>query len=180
MTRDADIQGLADDAVAAGNWLATQSVIDATRIGVWWRSQDGRIAPLAVAKATRFAFAIAQAAAGFSTAQQEIFLVGNLLGASGLKPDDLEAGIACQNKLMRRVTEGGAEKEALSAAKRAGSEARGQRQPVGRACGFSGRRAATAAMFSLALFHGLRNSVYPHTFFGEIGTRKCRFNSPTN
>ena len=97
-------------------------MIDATRIGVWWQSQDGRIAPLAVAKATRFAFAIAQAAASFSPVQQEIFRVGNLLKASGLKRDGLAAGIACQNKLMRWVTEGGADKEALWAAARAGND----------------------------------------------------------
>ena len=59
--RDADIHSLADD---AGDWLATQSTIDVTRIGVWGQSQGGWIAPLAAAKATRFAFVIAQSPNG--------------------------------------------------------------------------------------------------------------------
>ncbi len=115
-----DMHGLADDAIAAGDWLAAQPAIDATRIGVWGQSQGGWIAPLAGAKANRFAFVIAQAGSGVTPAQQEIFRIGNALRSAGLSAADVEAGDAYQKMLMHWVTANGEGKEELWARARAG------------------------------------------------------------
>ncbi len=54
-----DFELLANDLVAAADWLTAQPVIDETRIGVSGYSQGGWIGPLAASKSQRFAFVIA-------------------------------------------------------------------------------------------------------------------------
>ncbi|MRV71153.1 alpha/beta fold hydrolase [Duganella sp. FT92W] len=120
----ATMEQLADDAVAGIELLGKRADINAQAIGTWGHSQGGWLAPLAASRSQKVAFVIAQAASGVPPAEQEVYRIENVLRASGFSDDEVRAGAAYQEKLMRWVTSGGANRAELLAAARAGDNAR--------------------------------------------------------
>lgn len=120
----ATMEQLADDAVAGITLLSQRADIDARAIGTWGHSQGGWLAPLAAIRSQKVAFVIAQAASGVPPAEQEVYRVENMLRASGFSEEEVRAGAAYQEKLMRWVTSGGANRAELLAAARANDNAR--------------------------------------------------------
>jgi len=120
----ATMEQLADDAIAGIDLLGKRSDIKAKAIGTWGHSQGGWLAPLAAVRSQKVAFVIAQAASAVPPAEQEVYRIENTLRASGFDEDEVKAGAAYQEKLMRWVTGGGANRAELLAAARASDNAR--------------------------------------------------------
>lgn len=120
----ATMEQLADDAIAGIELLGKRSDIKADAIGTWGHSQGGWLAPLAAIRSQKVAFVIAQAASAVPPAEQEVYRVENALRAQGFSEEEVKAGGAYQEKLMRWVTSRGANRAELLAAARAGEHAR--------------------------------------------------------
>jgi len=120
----ATMEQLADDAIAGIEMLGKRSDIKADAIGTWGHSQGGWLAPLAAIRSQKVAFVIAQAASAVPPAEQEVYRVENALRAQGFSEEEVRAGAAYQEKLMRWVTSRGANRAELLAAARAGENAR--------------------------------------------------------
>lgn len=120
----ATMEQLADDAVAGIALLGQRADINARAIGTWGHSQGGWLAPLAAVRSQKVAFVIAQAASAVPPAEQEVYRVEHALRAGGFRDEDVKAATAYQEKLMRWVTSGGANRAELLAAARAGENAR--------------------------------------------------------
>ena len=120
----ATMEQLADDAIAGIELLGKRSDIKADAIGTWGHSQGGWLAPLAAIRSQKVAFVIAQAASAVPPAEQEVYRIENTLRAQGFSEEDVKAGTAYQEKLMRWVTSRGANRAELLAAARAGETAR--------------------------------------------------------
>ncbi len=120
----ATMEQLADDAVAGIDLLARRTDIRANAIGTWGHSQGGWLAPLAAVRSQKVAFVIAQAASGVPPAEQEVYRIEQSLRAAGYSEEEVKAGAAYQEKLMRWVTSGGANRAELLAAARANEHAR--------------------------------------------------------
>lgn len=120
----ATMEQLADDAVAGIALLGQRGDIKARAIGTWGHSQGGWLAPLAAIRSQQVAFVIAEAASAVPPAEQEVYRVEHALRAAGFSDEDVRAGTAYQEKLMRWVTSGGANRAELLAAARAGESAR--------------------------------------------------------
>ncbi|GAB2851579.1 hypothetical protein GCM10027277_19830 [Pseudoduganella ginsengisoli] len=120
----ATMEQLADDAIAGINLLGQRADIKANAIGTWGHSQGGWLAPLAATRSQKVAFVIAQAASGVPPAEQEVYRIENSLRASGFSEEEVKAGAAYQEKLMRWVTSNGANRAELLASARANDHAR--------------------------------------------------------
>ncbi len=120
----ATMEQLADDAIAGIELLARRSDIKADAIGTWGHSQGGWLAPLAAIRSQKVAFVIAQAASAVPPAEQEVYRIEHSLRAQGFSEEEVQAGAAYQEKLMRWVTSRGANRAELLAAARAGENAR--------------------------------------------------------
>lgn len=85
---------LADDAVAAARFLAADSHVDASRIGVWGLSQGAWIAPLAVVRAPSvLRFVIMISGGGVTPAEQEIYDDEIKLRDLGFAPAEIEQAV---------------------------------------------------------------------------------------
>lgn len=120
----ATMEQLADDAIAGIDLLGKHGEIKADAIGTWGHSQGGWLAPLAAIRSQKVAFVIAQAASAVPPAEQEVYRIENALRAQGFSEDEVKAGAAYQEKLMRWVTGRGANRAELLAAARAGEKER--------------------------------------------------------
>ncbi|WP_374584934.1 alpha/beta hydrolase family protein [Pseudoduganella sp.] len=120
----ATMEQLADDAIAGIELLGKRSDIKADAIGTWGHSQGGWLAPLAATRSQKVAFVIAQAASAVPPAEQEVYRIEHTLRAQGFSEEEVQAGAAYQEKLMRWVTSRGANRAELLAAARAGENAR--------------------------------------------------------
>jgi pimeloyl-ACP methyl ester carboxylesterase len=118
------METLADDAVAGIELLGRRPDINAKAIGTWGHSQGGWLAPLAAIRSQKVAFVIAQAASGVPPAEQEVYRIENALRAHGFTEDEVKAGAAYQEKLMRWATSAGANRAELLASARANENAR--------------------------------------------------------
>src|SRR5262249_38161797 len=70
--RQASLQDLADDAIAAVRFLKARRDIDANRIGVFGGSQGGWIAPLAATRSADIKFVISICGPAVSPSEQEL------------------------------------------------------------------------------------------------------------
>jgi dienelactone hydrolase len=120
----ATMEQLADDAIAGIELLGRRGDIRADAIGTWGHSQGGWLAPLAAIRSQKVAFVIAQAASAVPPAEQEVYRIEHSLRAQGFSEEEVKAGAAYQEKLMRWVTSGGANRAELLAAARASENAR--------------------------------------------------------
>lgn len=120
----ATMEQLADDAIAGIELLGKRGDIKANAIGTWGHSQGGWLAPLAAVRSQKVAFVIAQAASAVPPAEQEVYRIEQTLRASGFSDEEVKAGAAYQEMLMRWVTSRGANRAELLAAARAGEKAR--------------------------------------------------------
>jgi dienelactone hydrolase len=92
----ASFEDLADDAVAAAKFLQARTDIAANQIGFWGQSQGGWIAPLAAARVSEAAFAIALSGGGLSPAEQELFDSEYELSKAGYAANDVNDALAFQ------------------------------------------------------------------------------------
>lgn len=89
--RQAGLDTLADDALAAAKSLKGHPRIDGQAIGVWGISQGGWIVALAAQRDPDIAFVIGVSAAGTTPGKQEAFRIRNVLVDAGLRGFRLEA-----------------------------------------------------------------------------------------
>lgn len=102
--RDASFEDLADDAVAAANFLSDRTDIDKRQIGFWGLSQGGWIAPLAASRFDRAAFSISLSGGGLSPAEQELFDTEHALQKAGFTPAEINDAVTFQklkNEIIR-------------------------------------------------------------------------------
>lgn len=83
--RQAGLDTLTGDALAAVRLLKNDPRIDGQAIGVWGISQGGWIAPLAARRDPDIAFVIGVSAAGTTPGKQEAFRIRNVLVDKGLR-----------------------------------------------------------------------------------------------
>lgn len=86
----ASFDDLADDAVAAFEYLKTRRDIDGTRVGLFGVSQAGWVMPLAAVKAPDLAFLISVSGAGVSAAETGIDHARNVMTANGMPAPAVE------------------------------------------------------------------------------------------
>jgi uncharacterized protein len=91
---DSDYNMLADDGIAAQRMLATDSRIDARKVGFWGLSQGGWLSLLAVSRSPQAAFAISISAPMTTPDVQMIFASANILRIKGFPQADIDRAIA--------------------------------------------------------------------------------------
>ncbi|HEY9403073.1 MAG TPA: alpha/beta fold hydrolase [Pyrinomonadaceae bacterium] len=87
---------LADDALAAVQFLKTHPAIDPRRIGLWGGSEGGIIAPWAASRSPDVAFVIMQSATGVSFAQQNLYQTERQMRALNLPDSEVREALAFQ------------------------------------------------------------------------------------
>jgi len=87
--RRVGLEVLADDAVAAVQFLKSRKDVDSKRIGVFGSSQGGWVGPLAASKSEDVAFVISVCGPGVSPAEQELDRVGHDLRLRGFSGDEI-------------------------------------------------------------------------------------------
>ncbi|HEY7405616.1 MAG TPA: alpha/beta fold hydrolase [Candidatus Angelobacter sp.] len=80
---------LADDGLAAVDFLRARTDIDRHRIGVWGLSQGGWLGPLAASRSANVMFVISVSGPGVSPGEQMIFYYANDLRSRGLVENDV-------------------------------------------------------------------------------------------
>lgn len=98
--RQAALDDLAGDAVAAIVRLQQEPRIDRRRIGIHGHSQGGTLAPLVAARAQHVAFVIGSAAAGVPTDSSEIFSILNSVYPSASTSEDSATARAYVSELV--------------------------------------------------------------------------------
>jgi pimeloyl-ACP methyl ester carboxylesterase len=105
--RQATIEELAEDALAAVPILKERNDIDATRIGIGGHSQGGWIAPLAASRSDhQIAFLVVIAAAGMSPFEQGSYVVENKLRHAGHVNAVVEQALMLRQRLLRFLRTG--------------------------------------------------------------------------
>lgn len=84
-----DLESLAADAVAGGQWLRSRPEIDRKRVGVWGISQGGWVTPLAGSLDPELAFVINSSGPGTSLRRQDTYMMANVLRTAKIKDDDI-------------------------------------------------------------------------------------------
>jgi pimeloyl-ACP methyl ester carboxylesterase len=87
--RSVPFMDLADDGLAAVQFLKSRRDIDARHIGVWGLSQGGWLGPLAASRSSDVAFVVAVSGPGVSPGEQMIFYYAEELRAAGMKESDV-------------------------------------------------------------------------------------------
>lgn len=108
---------LADDAVAATQFLTTRPEIDPSRIGLFGASQGGWIAPLAASRCKDIAFVILHAGPAVSVWDQEVHRVIYSMQADGLPRDQIDAAGSFAKEMFAFVRSGRGWSELASRAK---------------------------------------------------------------
>ena len=94
--REASFEDLADDAVAAAEFLQTRAGVAANQIGFIGQSQGGWIAPLAASRFPDAAFAIAMSGGGLSPAETELFDTEYELTKAGYTANEVKDALVFQ------------------------------------------------------------------------------------
>lgn len=90
---------LADDAIAAVNFLRNRQDIKANQIGIGGFSQGGYVSPLAAMRSKNIAFVVVGSAPGISPNEQNDFSVKNALRAKRLPDETVEAVINLRKRI---------------------------------------------------------------------------------
>lgn len=115
--RNASVRELADDVVAAVDFLQTRKDVDRKRIGLYGHSQGGWIAPLVASQRT-IAFICVVAAPAVSTAEQELDEAASDLRRRGFGDAEITEAHAALREMFRVVATGeGAEELAALVAR---------------------------------------------------------------
>jgi hypothetical protein len=104
--RDADMEDLAEDALAGVSYLRDRPEVDAGRIGLLGLSQGGHVAPLAAALDGGVAFTIAASASATGFVEQLDHEMENTFRQQGLSEDQVAAGMRLQHLAERYVESG--------------------------------------------------------------------------
>ncbi|HMB55317.1 MAG TPA: alpha/beta fold hydrolase, partial [Thermoanaerobaculia bacterium] len=117
--RNADMEDLAEDALAGVEYLRGRPEVDAGRIGLLGLSQGGHVAPLAAALDDGVAFTIAASASATGFVEQLDHEMENTFRQQGLTAEQVEEGMRLQHLAERYVETGAWEPfaAALEAAK---------------------------------------------------------------
>lgn len=91
--KQVDLEDLAADALAAVRWLRAHPGIDGKRVGLWGISQGGWITPLAGAVDPGVAFVINSSGPGTSLRRQDLYMMANMLKASGVGENDVDLAL---------------------------------------------------------------------------------------
>ena len=94
--REASFEDLADDAVAAAEFLQTRAGVAANQIGFIGQSQGGWIAPLAASRFPDAAYAIAMSGGGLSPAETELFDTEYELTKAGYTANEVKDALVFQ------------------------------------------------------------------------------------
>lgn len=97
---------LADDGLAAVDFLRARSDIDQHRIGVWGLSQGGWLGPLAASRSSDIAFVISVSGPGVSPGEQMIFYCANQLRSQGLNENDVREASALRREVWTALQTG--------------------------------------------------------------------------
>ena len=95
----ADMDDLADDAVAGIDFLKTRKEIDRKKIAVAGHSQGGWVAPLTATKSNDVAFVIASAASGVSPDKQSIYHRAGVMRENGFSEDEIKFATDLRERL---------------------------------------------------------------------------------
>ena len=94
--RRSPFSALADDALAAVQFLNTHPAIGPRRIGLWGGSEGGIIAPWAASRSSDVAFVIMQSATGVSFARQNLHQTERQMRALNLPESEVQEALAFQ------------------------------------------------------------------------------------
>src|SRR5215471_17028731 len=97
---------LADDGLAAIEYLKLRKEIDAKRIGVWGLSQGGWLGPLAASRSNDVAFVIAVSGPGVSPGEQMIVYYANELRAECVPEADVREASAVRRDIWSYMSSG--------------------------------------------------------------------------
>lgn len=97
---------LADDGLAAVDFLRARTDIDQRRIGVWGLSQGGWLGPLAASRSSNVTFVISVSGPGVSPGEQMIFYYANDLRSRGLSENDVREASALRREVWESLRTG--------------------------------------------------------------------------
>ena len=97
---------LADDGLAAVDFLRARADIDKHRIGVWGLSQGGWLGPLAASRSANVAFVISVSGPGVSPGEQMVFYYANDLRSQGLSESDVRAASSLRREVWAALQTG--------------------------------------------------------------------------
>ncbi len=97
---------LADDGLAAVDFLRARADIDPHKIGVWGLSQGGWLGPLAASRSANVAFVISVSGPGVSPGEQMIFYYANDLRSHGLGENDIREASALRREVWDSLRTG--------------------------------------------------------------------------
>jgi dipeptidyl aminopeptidase/acylaminoacyl peptidase len=104
--RDVAFMKLADDGLAAADFLRARGDIDQHKIGVWGLSQGGWLGPLAASRSPNVAFVISVSGPGVSPGEQMIFYYASELRARGLSESDIRDASALRREVWECMRTG--------------------------------------------------------------------------
>jgi pimeloyl-ACP methyl ester carboxylesterase len=100
------LDDLANDAVAAIEYLKSQEEIDPKRIGFWGISQAGWVAPLATSKSDDVAFMIMNSGGGASPKESEYFSYRKMFNHAGLSEQEKARAFKIVDQYFQYLTTG--------------------------------------------------------------------------
>lgn len=103
--RAASVQDLAEDAVAAIDYVRSRSDVDRERVGTYGHSQGGWLAPLVAVKRNA-SFVCVVAAPAVSTSDQELDEAANDLRRRGFGDDEVREAQAALREMFRVISTG--------------------------------------------------------------------------
>jgi pimeloyl-ACP methyl ester carboxylesterase len=102
---------LAEDALAAVDWLGARAEIDAARVGLLGHSEGGIVAPLAATRSDKVAFVIMLAGTGVPGDQLLALQLELLLSAAGASAEQIEPALEAQRRLIDKLAAGAEDEE---------------------------------------------------------------------
>lgn len=104
--REVPFMKLADDGLAAIDFLRSRGDVDGHKIGVWGLSQGGWLGPLAASHSPHVAFVISVSGPGVSPGEQMIFYYASELRARGLSESDIREASALRREVWECMRTG--------------------------------------------------------------------------
>jgi pimeloyl-ACP methyl ester carboxylesterase len=101
--REVPFMRLADDGLAAVDFLHARADIDGHKIGVWGLSQGGWLGPLAASRSPQVAFVISVSGPGVSPGEQMIFYYASQLRLRGLSENDIREASALRREVWNAL-----------------------------------------------------------------------------
>ncbi|HEY6253782.1 MAG TPA: alpha/beta fold hydrolase [Candidatus Angelobacter sp.] len=110
--RQVPFMKLADDGLAAVDFLRARADVDPHKIGVWGLSQGGWLGPLAASRSPEVAFVISVSGPGVSPGEQMIFYYASQLRSLGLSENDIREASALRREVWNSLRTGNGSEQA--------------------------------------------------------------------